>query len=260
MSDPSHPTPKALPRWIVAVVSVGVFLHLSALAIHVLAARSGPWGTPFGITTVEPPIFVSPFAKVVRPIYIAPLRFDNDYHFQTDRPEVVDVAFMIRIKDKYGAVTTRWFPDPDANFAVRFRQSLLAQGLGDDVQIQDQKKTERIAAAEHKAPVLKFWDLPPEAKAPKDPDDKRPKNMEMKLVTIDEHLAPKGAPLFKPREWSEVLARSYTRYLLRTTEGAQSAELVRVAKNTVLPDNLFLPQPLEGTFDQSVSNFGEVKR
>ncbi|HEX3315823.1 MAG TPA: hypothetical protein VHR72_13060, partial [Gemmataceae bacterium] len=72
--------------------------------------------------------------------------------------------------------------------------------------------------------------------------------------------APKSRELYKPRDWSVLLARSYMRYMIRRTDGAVSAELVRIVKNTVLPENMILDEPLPGTFVPNVASFGEVKR
>ena len=248
MSDLLRPTPRTLPRWIVAVVSVGVVLHFGALLTHVIAVPSGPWVVPppVGVTMCDAPTFIQPIARVVLPAYLSPLRFANNYHFQTDRPEVVDVAFEIRIKDRQGVVTKRWFPDPDANFAVRFRQSLLAQELAQDMPVQ-LPRTEVIPAIGKKVPMVSYWDMKPEDK-------------EMRLVESPQHLAPKSRELYKPRDWSLLLARSYMRYMIRRTDGAVSAELVRVVKNTVLPENMILDEPLPGTFTPNAASFGEVKR
>jgi hypothetical protein len=259
MSDLPGPTPMALPRWIVAVVSVGVVLHFAALAVHVIAVPSGPWVVPppVGVTMCDPPTFIQPIARLVGPAYIMPLRFANNYHFQTNRPEIVDVAFEVRLKDRHGVVTKRWFPDPEANFAVRFRQSLLAQELAQDMPVT-LPRTEVIPPKGGRVPVVSYWDMPEKSAVPD--KQKKTEDYEMRLVEMPQHLAPKSRELFKPRDWSLLLARSYMRYLIRHTDGAASAELVRVVKNTVLPENMILDEPLPGTFQPSASNFGEVKR
>jgi hypothetical protein len=259
MSDLPHPTPKALPRWIVAIVSVGVVVHLFAIGIHVLAVQSGPWVVPppVGVTMCDAPTFVKPFYAIVEPAYMTPLRFANNYHFATNRPEVVDVVFEIRIKDRTGGVTKRVFPDPEANAAVRFRQSLLAQELAQDMQVT-LPRTEVIAPKGGKVPMVTFWDMPEKSGLPD--KQKKPSDYEMKLAEAPQHLAPKNRDLYKPREWSVLLAQSYMRHLVNHTDGAVSAELVRYVTNTVLPENMILDVPMPGTLDRIASNFGEVKR
>jgi hypothetical protein len=251
MSDPVGPAPKTLPGWLVGLISLGVAFHCFALVVHVVAARSGPWVVPppIGVTPVEAPPFSAPIANVVAPPYLNPLRMTHNYHFMTNRPEVYEVTFEIRLKDSKGRVTTRRkFPDPEANPWVRFRQELLAQELFEDSPVQ-LARGEVIPAPGQKMRIVTYW-------------DQGPKETEMKLVQSPEHLAPKMRELYMPRQWSSLVARSYLRYLLRQNETAASAELVRYAKNPVLPENLMMPERelLEGTFTEYAANFGEVKR
>ena len=240
MSDPRNPTPRTLPGWLIGLVSAGVAFHLFALAVHVVAAPSGPWPTPFGRSTAMPPKFSQAADDLVVPFYLKPLRQTHNYHFVTNQPEVTSVSFEVRLKDRTGRVTKLKFPDETQNPWVRFRQELAED---DPVQLP---RGELIPAPGQKMQKVKYW-------------NSAPGETEMRLIEKDINLVPKDRPISRPREWSQLLARSYIRHLMRQYPDAASAELIRIIRDPVMPGLMYMDEPPAGTFNELVFNFGEVK-
>ncbi len=249
---------RVLPRWVVILGSVCIGWHFFALGIGVLASPSGPWPTPFGFadTAAEPQ-----FAKKIGDLgpglrgfgaafsireYLNLLHMSHNYHFSSNRPEIPQVKFEVRIKDKAGKVIdTIEFPQKDANFWVRHRQTLLAQALGDDQPVQTQQ-SRRIAPRGKKLPDVTFWFGEP--------------GREGKLVTKSENELPNDPMLTRPSDWSLVVAKGYLRYLERQYPEANSLELVRLSKNQIVPAVLFMNDLPEGTLETLTSNFEDPRR
>ncbi len=253
MQEPrSHP-PGRLPRWLVIAGSAVIALHFVALGLHVLAVRSGPWPTPMGQAMAEPPAFVrtiyDDLAVTVnntqyRPVqlYLAGLKMTHNYHFMANQLGGVDARIEVRLKDDKGkTIKTVRFPDEDANFWVRHRQSLLAQALTNDEPVEA-RPGERIPAPGKKSEQVRFWDMAPDRT--------------LVIASKPEHLVPRDRPVMRPSPWAEVLARSYMRYLCRV-HGAHKAELIRHTRYfihpAVLPEKDWPPD----LFEELISNFGE---
>jgi hypothetical protein len=128
---------------------------------------------------------------------------------------------------------------------VSFRERLLAIGLADDEAVPV-PRGEIIPAAGKKMPTVSYWDA--------GPDDKVGK-----LTTSEIHLAPKNRELYKPRDWSLQLARSFMRHALRQ-EGLARAELIRHVRPAVMSAMLYMDEPPPGTFTELVNSFGEQRR
>src|SRR5712692_2958862 len=62
-----------LPRWLLLVGSGAIAFHFFALLMMVLAARSGPWPSPFGPSQQEPPRFAWSINDTSR-YYLQPLQ------------------------------------------------------------------------------------------------------------------------------------------------------------------------------------------
>jgi hypothetical protein len=246
MPRPRPDAPRELPPWLTGLASAAVAFHLGAVALLALAAPSGPWPTAFGTSTAAGPQFARGVSAVTTPYYLGPLKLTHNYHFAGNRPGATAVYVEARLKDAAGRpVATVRLPDETANFWVRHREALLAQWLTDDQPVQP-RMGEAIPAPNRAVPTVSIWD----GEGPGRP---------LALRAVPEHLVPRERPVFRPSDWSLLLARSYARHLCRRY-GAASAELVRHTREPVLPAVLFLPEPPADAFDELISNFGELPR
>ncbi len=245
MSEPQAVSARALPRWLILLGSAAVAFHLFALGALVVAAHSGPWPGAVGtIMGMEPP-FAAHVSAITTRDYLVPLKMSHNYHFATSRPGAPAAAFEVRLKDSGGQVVqTLEFPDARANCWVRHRQAQLAQDLADDVPVPP-RQGETIPAPGQQVPNVTYWDSA--------------EDCALRLKTVPEHLVPRDRPVFRPSEWSMVLARSYVRHLCREY-GAASGELVRRTREPVAPDLMFTDEPPAAAFDTLVANFGEFSK
>ena len=241
---PSH-NPAPLPTWLVVLGSLAVAGHFLVFGASVLAHRSGPWMTPNGPDTAEPPTFAWSLDEVTRPNYLRPLKLTHNYHFMTNRAEMPGIWFEVRLKDESGAVKeTLRFPEPDTNPWVRHRQELLARHLLEDRPVPP-PAGEAVAAPGRQVQTVQYWDMGP--------------NQTLSLRRVAEHRVPRDRPVWQPSELSLTLARSYARYLCRT-HGAASAEIVRHSKDPLSPVVLFQRDVPPGLTEEFVASFGEMSR
>jgi len=232
----------AVPRWLVIVGSVAIAGHLVAVLAMVLAAQSGPWVTPMGPSTALPPPFAESINEFASSNYLRWIKMTNDYHFASNHPAMSVATLEVRLKDNDGKeLATLKFPDAKANFWVQHRQSLLARALAEDQPVQP-LTGEFIPAPGRQVSSVQIWDG----------------KQDLQLRTVPEHLIPRERPVFRPSEWSLLLARSYARFLCRT-QGAASAEVIRHTRESLSPMvwRGFNPPP-ESTEDL-VANFGDFK-
>lgn len=242
--------PRVLPRWLIGVISAGIVLHLMALVVLVTAAPSGPWNSPFGPSPALPPEFAALINAKLQPAYLQRLHLTHHYHFSTDQVENPSVSFEVILKDENNKlIDTVAFPEKNANSWVRQRQQLLAQNLGQDSPVM-RPQGEKIAAPKQQLKRVTIWDMG-------DGDQT------MKLKTLPMHLIPENRPVSRPSEWSQVLAKSYMRYLCRK-HGAASATLIRHSRDAIMPMVLPLlragenvPPGLMG--EEMKANFGEYR-
>jgi hypothetical protein len=169
----------------------------------------------------------------------------HNYHFASNRPGPPGVSFEVQLRDGAGRpLGTIRIPDQSANFWVRHRQGLLAQALADDRPVRP-GGSEVLAAPGQPGPVVWVW---------------VPAGDEMlRLRPVPEHLVPRDRPVFRPSEWSLLLARSYVRHLCRLY-GAATGELVRHTREPVPPAVLSGDEPPADAFVELLSNFGELPR
>jgi hypothetical protein len=239
--------PRPLPRWLVPLASIVVAFHLFAIVIWALAAQSGPWPAPppFGSSPVVGPVFATRIAEVTTQYYLQPLQMMHNYHFLGNRPDPTQIVFEARLKDEQGRLMdTIRFPSPRDNPWLRQRHMLMAAQLGDDEPVQP-PAAEQIAGPGHKARTEKIWDTVAPFKTT--------------VKDVEQHLIPKGVPVYKPREWALITARSYARALMQQ-HGAASVELTRESRPAIVPALLFLEQPPPDTFKTLVSTFEEYRR
>jgi hypothetical protein len=245
MSPPRPDAPAVLPRWLILLASAAVFAHLLAVSVAALAAPSGPWPAPNGTGMASGPAFAQAVSAVTTRRYLAPLRMAHNYHFAGNRPDTPAVYLEFRLKDETGRnLKTVRLPEENSNFWVRHRQTLLAQALADDRPVQP-RAGEVVAAPHQQVRTIDIWE----------PDGER----SLVIRAVPEHLVPRDRPVFRPSEWSLVLARSYARYLGRT-HGAASAELIRHTREPIPPAALSAEEPPPGAFDDLLSYFGEFPR
>jgi hypothetical protein len=235
--------PRPLPGWLILAATALVAFHLLAISVHVLAAPSGPWWVnPIGPSQALGPMFAGKIEQVTTRYYLQPLQMTHNYHFLGNRPDAPGIFVEVRLKDASGRlIDTVRFPSAKDNPWLKVRHTMLAAHLGDDEPVQAQGP-EQIAAPGHKAKTVKIW----EGVAPN----------KTVLHDVQTHLVPKGPPVFKPRDWSLILARSYARNLCREY-GAASAEVTRHSRPPIMPAILFLEEAPPGTFDTLVSTFEE---
>jgi hypothetical protein len=256
MSQPASGNPNVIPPWLVAVGSAVIVAHLLAVGAQVLAAPSGPWLTRFGPSPAEPPTFAQLVNDVTGPYYLWPLRLNHHYRFASNQVDQPGVEFTVRLKDKDGRVfKTLTFPDKDANFWVRHRQSLLAQALGNDQPVQRGGPV-ALPGVGQKAETVRIWDGEPgQMQASAEKPFKLTTKLRHELVQIPRD------EIWRPSDWSLLLARSYVRHLCRE-HGAASGELVRHSK-VALPPAVLLPPtaPPAGMFaNEFFATFGDLPR
>src|SRR5260370_16376315 len=231
-----------VPRWLAVLASLAILAHLLAIGARVLHADSGPWVTSMGNSPATGPQFAREIDQVTNFSYLRPLRMGHNYHFQSNQPEQTDVYFEAELKDASGHVLKNLrFPDPSANLWLRQRQLLLARGLMEDIPVQP-PQAEEVRAPNQAAPSLEISPFR--------------LGKVLRLQTIPEHLIPRGQTVFRPSEWSLLLARSYARYLCRV-HGAASAEIIRHTKEPLLSAVLLIDESRNA--EELVATFGEMK-
>jgi hypothetical protein len=219
---------------------VGIAGHLLAVAALVLAAPSGPWPVAGGSDWATPPQFARSLGEWTLPA-LSLIKMTHNYHFLTNRPAIAS-RFDVRLRDASGQeMATLRFPDPNALWAARFRQKLLAQGLDGDDQVEP-LPGEFVPAPGQPVRAVPYWQMG--------------EGRTGKLATVEEHLIPRDREVTGPSPWSMLLARSYARYLCRAHQAA-SAEVIRYTKDHIPPDVLFLDSPPPASsFDEVSVSFG----
>lgn len=230
-----------MSRPLVVVTSAAIVFHLGSVLTNVLAAPSGPW--PPGGNLATPPQLAYSLNRELAPRYLEPLKFTHNYHFASNRPGRPGVWFEVRLADESGReMMTLRFPDQNANSSVRHRQSLLALALADDQPIAP-PAGEWIAAPGREVPTVPIWELAGDR--------------ELRLRSVPAHLVPRDRPVYRPSDWSLVLARSYVRHLCRE-HGAEKGEVIRHTREAMPPAVMFERDIPPDAFGELVSRFGEV--
>jgi hypothetical protein len=250
MSTETYPA-RPLPGWLILVGSLAIVFHLLTIVVVVIASRSGPWPSPFGPSEQEPPAFVWQQNAGGRPLsdlafgYLQPLHLANSYHFSSNRTDYSAVRFEVRLKYADGGEDKiLQFPEEDANFWVRHRQSILAQNLGNDEPKQPPGPN-TIPAPGEEVERVKVWEPGTGG---------REFHLRSKPVTS----ISQKQPLNGPSRWSQLLAKSYVRYLI-SKHGADSAELIRHSRDVIPPMVLISPAERwpQGLFSEMVADFTE---
>lgn len=246
---PQANSPRPLPRPFIVIGSIFAVGHLLAVGLLALAAESGPWPTNFGIPSksIGPKFATAISDNLVKPYYLAPLRMTNDYHFKSNMSTPYAAYFEAILKNDRGDIFMKLtFPDPKANFWVRHRQEILAQGLAQDQPLPPQM-SEKLPVPGQELQTVEFWDF-----------NQAEPNV-LRLKSAPSHLVPRDRS--RPSEWSRLLAESYMRHLAKE-HNAASVELVRHSREIVLPDYMFAMRPdqFSEKFKETLSYFGEHRR
>jgi hypothetical protein len=166
---------RKLPWWAPLAGSAVIVFHLFALTMFALGARSGPWPAPYGQDYSPGPAFAEMTSNAIYPAYLQPLGLTHNYHFATDQAAIYGVQFEVVLRDEQGVEINRLvFPQSNANYWVRHRQHLLAQGLAQDMPTE-QRTTEKVALKGADVPHEDYWLNRQEVDAlvhPKDPNGK----------------------------------------------------------------------------------------
>jgi hypothetical protein len=222
----SLPDRVPVPRWAVLAGSVLIVLHLGTVAVHVVAAPSGPWPGMDGNEPAPPPQFAVLAEENVAAPYLTQLKLTHNYHFASNRASVPGAYLEFRFQDRQGDVLkTIQFPDPNASASVRRRQALALRWFIDDRPLQP-PQGEKIPAPGEKIPDVLTW------------KQVEGEMRQLELMPVSEILIDRNRPVVGPTEWSMVVLRSFTRHLCRV-HGADSAEVVRKSREPVPPRVLF---------------------
>ncbi|HQX50912.1 MAG TPA: hypothetical protein PLR25_13445 [Planctomycetaceae bacterium] len=232
-----------LPTWQLAIFSVVISGHLLAVLAMILAVPSGPWPTADGTSLSTPPQFAYSLNTLIPRSYLQSLGMAQHDHHVSDDPARRGVFLELRLEDANGhPLTTFTLPNPECNWWIRHRQSLLVRGLADDIPIAP-PEGEMISAPGQSASTTPIWEVS--------------SNGGLELRDVAEHLIPRERPVFGPSEKSLLLARSMARYLCRT-QGAARVEIIRHTQEAIPPAIMFLSDPpADESAGTLVSNFGK---
>lgn len=249
MSEPASPVLRMPPRWLMVVASLLIVGHLGAVALFAMGAESGPWVTPYGESRAWAPHFARLPNQSIGENYLARLHLGYHYHFGTNYPSPPGVFFEAILRDDKGNVLKRLkFPEDTANPLARHRQELLARALVNDVPLPPPGPS-TAAPGGQELPTIPIWDRP-----------KGGKEDEFVVERVRPHEARRPWPVYRPSDWSVLLAQSYARYLCRE-HGAASAEIVRHSQFAVPPMVLVMPEVNEQAFgSKMVASFGVIPR
>lgn len=232
-----------LPVGLKVAGSIFVLLHFFIIGVHVLAARSGPWPSPFGASTAEPPEFARRLSGPGFDYYLNPLHMPSRYHFASNGVAYSEVKFELKLYDKANKlVKTLHFPEEGGNPWVRHRLRQMTHFLADDSEILPQRES---ALPKGQAPVMVPVWVP----------EKGISRLQQKpLHEIRQ-------PYWSPSQQSVLAAEAYVRYQCRVHDAA-SGELIRRSRAAVQPSLLMMnlnEVPAE-TFQELVASFGKMHR
>jgi hypothetical protein len=229
---------------LLALGSVAILFHFSAVIVHALAAPSGPWPTMDGMNLADPPSFTQSLDESLVQSYLKPLKLTHNYHFLGNRPIAPGVYLEVKLKDAKGEpLMTVRFPDPNANAWVRYMQELFAQGLVPDQPLPP-LQGEAVPAPNQQVRIVPIWDHVPNGES-------------LQMRRMPEHLIPRNRPVYSPTEWSLVLVNSYARYLCRKHVAA-SAEVIRHSREAIAPSALVTGNPPPMAFTDLIASYGDL--
>jgi hypothetical protein len=234
------------PRWLLVAASVVILFHLTAIAVAVLDAPSGPWLTPRGPNLVPGPAFVESIREPTTYVHTQFLKMAPTFRFDSSYPNLPHAFLEVRLRRQKGdePFATHRIPDPKANLWVRHRQELLARGLVVDPLVSP-PAGDVIPAPGQKPRILKIW-------------EESPQDRMLKIREVPEHLLPRDRQVQRPAEWSLLLVRSFGRYLGRRF-GAEYVEIIRHHRDP-LPPMAFSSRESPPPVQDLVASYGEVSQ
>jgi hypothetical protein len=261
------------PRWLMIVGSMAIGFHLLTLGIQALAAPSGPWPMePMGAAPMPPPVFAARLYDLTGSYYLPAIKLTHNYHFLTNNTSGEEIYLEAHLTDRDGNAVTIKLPEDGANFWVRHRQSLLANGLAGDMPRTGQGAP-TVMREGQKAATVSIW-FPREEDLTRGElggdESKKLKELAHRfgvkqealgyLKELEEYRLSRTVPSMGPNRRAMVLADAYARHLCRQY-GADKVELVRYFQSRIPP--VFLdPQQeaMPGAFSKQASYFGELPR
>lgn len=225
-------TKPSLPGWLCGLGSVVIVFHFATIVALVLSVPSGPWPTGNGGSDMAfPPAFAESFSELTSG-YVKALNMDYAYHFHSNHPDI-GVRFEAILRDGEGKeIQTIAVPDPQARFAVRYRQALLARALAGDMPLP-LPEGELVQPRDREPPRLRYWSV----------DSKRVGTIK-EVEEYRARLTLGNRDPSTPSPWSVVVARSYARHLCAKHDAA-SAEITRYSQSFFMPAVYRIPP--EGT-------------
>ena len=150
---------RELPTWQLAIFSVVIGGHLLAVLAMILAVPSGPWPTADGNSLSTPPQFAYSLNNLIPRSYLQSLGMAHHDHHVSDDPARRGVFLELRLEDAEGRpLTTLTLPNPESNWWIRHRQSLLVRALADDIPIAP-PEGEMISAPGQSASTTPIWEV-----------------------------------------------------------------------------------------------------
>jgi hypothetical protein len=247
MTPPISPPDRVpVPRWAVLAGSLLIILHLGTVAVHVVAAPSGPWPGMDGSEPAPPPQFSQYADENLAVPYLTRIKLTHNYHYPSNRVSMPGAYLEFRLQDREGEVIkTVRLPDPNASAAVRGRQALAVRWFTDDRPIQP-PQGEKIPPPGGKIPDVDTW--------VQVEDEMR----KLKLTPVSEILVDRTRPVLGPTKWSLLVLESLARHLCREN-GADSVEVVRKSREAIPPRILF-EREVPPLMDLLESNYGRLPR
>jgi hypothetical protein len=239
-----------------------IVFHLTAIIIPVLDMPSGPWVTDDGPRPANAPEFAHA-ANSLSTLHGKYLRVAHSFHYVTNRPaDIPEIQLEIRLRNDQGEVfETLHFPDANANPWLRHRQEVLASALALDMPVERPTSEIVAPAGTEKDPAKTFiWavqgeDFSKEPSPGPPPDRKIPRELRGVLP----YRVPRTRDVFRPADWSLIVAHSYARYFCRAY-GAKSAEIIRHRRDPIPPAVLFGMDAPPQAFDDQIASFGEMSQ
>lgn len=238
--------PALPPAWVMVLGSIAIAVHLFFALISSLFASSGPWPTPMGSSEVLPPQFaISVGANLAEP-YQRLLKATHSFRFPSIKQEMLEIGFEAIQRDANGnVVSKRVIPDPDASGAIRYRQQLLAQQLGNDIPLPPPQGV-IIAAVGEKLPTLRWWS----------PDG----DHRMVLKQDNANAVPRNQNFMQPSPWQYIVAKSFVRYQQRQNNLGH-VEIIRSWYEPIMPMVLIEREaPTADILRRFQSSYGELSQ
>lgn len=244
---PKEISQKLPPTWAMILGSVAILCHFICALISALNSNSGPWPLPNNIVSMaDPPQFAFTAGEMVSGYYQRILKNTSAFRFTSIKQEVNEIMFDAVIRDANGVVVAkRSIPDPEAPEAIRYRQRLLAQQLGNDIPLPPPEGV-IIAPAGQKLPTLRWW---------------QPENDRNFILRQDNpNAVPRNQEFRQPNPWQFIVAKSYARYLSRQYANSK-IELRRYWYDPVFPMVLIEnTPPTADILRRFQSSYGELSQ